>query len=154
MKKPPSLLFSLFWGTISGAGFFPKAPGTFASFLTVALLYFWQPGYFLTLLALILLFVMGIITTPIIEKKYGSDPGIIVIDEVVGQGLIFLFIATPGFWEYVLGFALFRIFDIIKPLGVDKLQKLPSGWGVMLDDVLAGVYATITLLLLTYWNVL
>jgi phosphatidylglycerophosphatase A len=85
-----------------------------------------------------------------------SDPSEVVVDEVAGQSVTFLFVSTfTGFWELlsptILGFLLFRLFDIIKPWPIKKFEKLPSGWGILADDLLAGVYAGLGLLLYTLY---
>ena len=71
------------------------------------------------------------------------------IDETVGQWLTLLPV-TPlcPWWEIVLALALFRFFDIFKPLGIRKTEKLPGGWGMMADDILAGIYGAITILII------
>ena len=83
-----------------------------------------------------------------IEKNDGTDPGHIVIDEIAGQWLTFLFIGHLSVVIVLAGFILFRLFDILKPLGINKIQELKGGWGVMLDDVLAAIYANTILHLL------
>jgi len=73
-----------------------------------------------------------------------ADPGVVVIDEVVGMLLTLAFV--PVGWAGVLaGFVLFRLFDIIKPYPCARAERLPGGWGIMADDVLAGVYANVVL---------
>jgi len=139
-----------FSGTIAGAGYFPVAPGTLASALAIALLYFLQPGTIALAGLILLFFFSGIFSSNFIEKTDGKDPGHIVIDEVAGQWLTFLFVFHQDFFILISGFLLFRIFDIFKPFGINDLQNLKSGWGVMLDDILAGIYANIILQLLIY----
>ena len=78
------------------------------------------------------------------ESEWGKDPKQTVIDEMIGLSIAVL--GLPLSWPYLLGaFILFRFFDIAKPLGIRQLEEAPKGWGVMLDDVLAGVYANICL---------
>ena len=83
-----------------------------------------------------------------------EDPGWIVIDEVCGIFMTFAFI-SPVWIKYLpfiilpLGFGLFRFFDILKPLGIHRFEKFPKGWGVMADDLLGGIYAGLTLMILT-----
>ena len=134
-----SMIFSTFFGT----GFFPIAPGTAASFLTVLLfklgLYklFWP---FQALIIVALFISGGAASTRYARLLNRKDPGRIVIDETCGQ-LIALFLVTPGWKELLLAFFLFRIFDIIKPYPIKKLEGLPLGWGIMADDVGAGLAA-------------
>jgi len=133
--------------TFFGLGFAPIAPGTVASF-GVILLYrfclsslswpaFW--GIFL------FLFTSGVITSSLYSRELGQeDPRRIVIDEAAGQWLV-LFQLSPDWWLLIAAFLLFRLFDILKPFPIKKLEIFPSGWGIMLDDILAGLYAGIVL---------
>jgi phosphatidylglycerophosphatase A len=104
-------------------------------------------GYFLH--AIIFFFIVGTWAAYRVETFWGHDSQRIVVDEVIGQMIAFFFLATPGFsWTAVLiGFALFRAFDITKPFPIGHLERLPGGLGVIADDVGAGFYA---LLLLTW----
>jgi phosphatidylglycerophosphatase A len=146
--------------TAGGVGCAPVAPGTFGSALAV-LLYFplaalGPLGYGLAALALL---AAGIPAAGAAERIYGrSDDGRIAIDEVVGQLLTLsplLFAPplarTPLFALLVTGFFAFRLFDIWKPGPVRLLERrLTGGWGVMLDDVAAGAFAALVLLLLRF----
>ena len=92
---------------------------------------------------------MGVWSAGKAEKAFGRvDPGEVVIDEIVGQ--IITFLATPKVsWIWLLaGFFLFRAFDIVKPFPARRAERLPGGWGIMLDDVIAGLYALIVLVVL------
>ena len=131
--------------TVFGAGYFPFAPGTVTSILTVLLIYFLQADFIiLTILTAATLF-SGIILSAEIEKYDGTDPRHVVIDEVCGQVLTFIGIAQTSWLIFLAGLVLFRFFDILKPLGINKLQTLRAGWGIMLDDVLAGIYSNLVL---------
>jgi len=88
--------------------------------------------------------------SPACEKEWGKDPGKLVMDEWAGQALTFVSISFTGIPDTDLmilgiGFILFRLFDILKPLGINKLQKYEGGMGILLDDLLAGLYALICL---------
>ncbi len=129
-----------------GAGQLPVAPGTWGAALALglaALVAWLQPIFFQPVLALgiALGFVAGVGLVPRAEALWGSrDPSPVVLDEMVGMWVALW--ATPVEWEAWLAvFFLFRVFDVSKPLGIRRLECLPGGWGVMLDDVLAGVYA-------------
>lgn len=133
--------------TFFGLGFVPPAPGTLAS-LTAALLY----KFFLHSLSwpvyaalILVLFVVGVRAASVYARALGQkDPGTIVIDEVCGQ--LITYILVPGLWVNVaVGFFFFRVFDVIKPYPIRKLENLPRGWGIMADDVLAGVYSAVLL---------
>jgi len=92
----------------------------------------------------VLVTALGIWVGNIVEKDWGKDSYRVVIDEVAGMFISVLFV--PPDWKWMLiGFVLFRFFDIAKPLYIRRLEALKGGWGVMLDDVLAGIYANILL---------
>ena len=101
----------------------------------------------LQVLATLLVLAAGTISAGAVEKDWGHDSNRIVIDEVAGMMITLLFV--PVKLQYaVTGFVLFRFFDIAKPLGVKTAERLPGGWGVMADDVLAGIYALLLLRLI------
>lgn len=135
-----------------GLGFLPKAPGTFGTLWGIVL-FFGLHDYPLhwVLPGMVLLFLAAVFLAQAAEKTLQShDSSIIVIDEVVGYGVTVL-----GFhfsWPLaVAAFAVFRFFDILKPYPIRWIdQRVPGGWGVVLDDVLAGVYANIFLRLGIY----
>ena len=141
--------------TAVGAGFAPKAPGTAGSLVGV-LLYLIIEGlsagaYYPH--AIILLLVVGIWASSRVEHLYGHDSQHIVIDEVVGQMITF----APAAGRFhlsalyiAIGFGLFRLFDILKPFPVRRLERLRGGLGVVADDVGAGLYAMLVLALIRY----
>ena len=133
-------------GSVFGIGFLPFAPGTFASLLA-ALVFFFIPAsqnLWILLPSIVLSIVLGVWSGGEMEKDYGQDPSSAVIDEVAGQWIALA--ALPGRPLVVLtAFILFRVFDILKPGPVDRAQRLPGGWGIMADDVLAGVLANLSL---------
>ena len=89
----------------------------------------------------------GVIAAEIVSTKIGvKDPQFIVIDETSGQMLTYSLAFTPLNWKYLLlGFILFRLFDIWKPFPARQAESLPGGWGIMADDWIAGLYAAIGL---------
>ena len=140
-----------------GIGYFPIAPGTWASLFVLPLI--WIISSLFSWYALIPFFILvsllSLWSTDAAEQKWGKDPSMMVIDEWAGQILTFCFVPlTLNFqadWIILLaGFILFRFFDILKPLGIDKLQKFEGGWGVLLDDLLAGLYALVILNILIF----
>jgi len=136
---------SIILSTFFGAGFFPVAPGTVASFLTVLLfkLVVYKLAWPFQVLLIVVLFIVGGAASNRYARLLNrKDPGRIVIDETCGQ-LIALFLVTPGWKELLLAFFLFRIFDIIKPYPIKKLEALPHGWGIMADDAGAGLAAAL-----------
>lgn len=146
-----------FLATLSGTGLLPGAPGTWASFLALIPAYFLLSGkYFLSFLFLIYcFFVLGVWSATRYDQIMKTkDNGQIVIDEAVGQWIALaplFFYAKTNLWYYAAGFVLFRFFDIVKPLGIKQVQEIPAGWGVMLDDVLAGIYSAAILWGIFIW---
>jgi len=132
-------------GSTFGCGYFPVAPGTVGSFFAIVVLWLLPPASALVLIvACALFFVIGVWASTICEQDWGHDAGRIVWDEVVGMMLSI--VALPKHWViYVAAFFIFRLFDIIKPFPANVSQRLPQGWGVMVDDVIAGLYTNLVL---------
>ena len=158
--------------TFFGSGMSPKAPGTMGSLAAAIVAYpmaiFFQShlgqdevlyiggtnfGIFISLTFLAAALFVFFAAIPFVKKAMKDtateDPGWIVIDEVCGvfMALAFLpcFIIVQAPWILAIAFGLFRFFDILKPLGIHKMEKLPGAWGVMADDLLGGIYAGILL---------
>jgi phosphatidylglycerophosphatase A len=94
-------------------------------------------------------FALGVWAGDIAEMFFArTDPGPVVIDEVMGQFITFLWFPHPSWKLLIAGFVLFRIFDILKPYPARRAERAGGGWGIMLDDVVAGVYALGGLILL------
>lgn len=130
------------------SGYIPGAPGTYGSLLA-AILVFYLPG--LTSATLIIgLFFLGVLSSQLEEKRTGlKDEGKIVIDEIIGVFITFIgFSLSPVI--IIIGFILFRLFDIFKPFLIDRVQNLPGGWGVMVDDLVAGIASNLVLRLILY----
>ena len=128
-----------FVATFFYLGKLPFAPGSWGSFGALLLWLLFPVTFSFHLSALIILFVLGVYSSNKIAKDLGDDdPSEVVIDEVVGMG-ISLFMLPHSLELYILAFFLFRIFDIFKPLYISRIQDLPGGWGIMLDDVMAGL---------------
>jgi phosphatidylglycerophosphatase A len=153
------------FGTFFGIGFMPWMPGTFAS-IAVAILWFIMPEYYfynptegeifydryLVFLAILILFSWVCVhISTVCERKYGKDASCIVIDEVAGYLFACVFLPKT-MMVAIYALVLFRIFDIAKPLYINRLQNLPNGWGIMLDDVGAGITANIILQILYIWK--
>jgi phosphatidylglycerophosphatase A len=131
------------FATFFGIGFFPKAPGTASSLaaLFVYILVLHKLSWPWYLLFLMLLFFLGSRASGIYAAELGQiDPPRVVIDEAFGQFLALLLIPT-GWLGLAMAFLFFRLFDIIKPYPIRRLEKLPGGWGIMADDAGAGVAA-------------
>ncbi len=138
--------------TLFGLGRLPIASGTWGS-LAAAAGYWFVPGKPVWIPAGLILGItlLGIWSSGRAEQSLGTtDPGEIIIDEVAGMWLA-LFLLPKIFLLYLLAFVLFRIFDITKPVPLQRLQKLPAGWGIMLDDIGAGFYALIILQAVIYF---
>ena len=144
MKRFYKLMLSGF-----GTGWLPVASGTWgaaAAALIVWPLTWLTPGVLtLELTVLIVGFTwIGVLGSDALAAEWGEDPSQTVIDEMVGMWIAVL--GLPMTWQYWLAaFLLFRFFDILKPLGVRRMEKIGGGWGVMLDDVMAGVCANLVL---------
>ncbi len=145
-------------------GLVPFAPGTVAAFTGLLLwyvLYLFMSPLWVTVVTLALIVVVTIVgawTSNVMERYWGSDPRAVVIDEYVGCWIPLLVAPSAtdaGDYTWLmalLGFGLFRLIDIFKPLGCRAVeQKFPGGWGVMLDDVLAGFYALIIVLIVKFF---
>ena len=137
--------------TCLGIGYTPKGGGTIAAAVCCIAWYFaWAGGneHFsigITQLGVtVALFFIGVYSAEKVEAAWGEDSYRVVIDEVAGMALTLCFVPVKG--PYIaLGLLFFRFFDIVKPLGIRKMERLKGGWGVMLDDMLAGVYANLLL---------
>ena len=144
---------NFFWIFISSGalvGFLPLCPGTFGGL--EGLIFFWfikNLSMVYQILLIIIVTILGIIssdfTSKILKEK---DPEIVVIDEIVGMWISVLWKTT--ILEFILAFILFRIIDINKPFPLKKLEKLHGGFGIMADDILAGVFTNILVIILIY----
>ncbi len=128
--------------TALGSGYFPKAPGTAGSLFALLMVFIFNIPQQLLLLLIIAFTALGIWSGGFVEEEKGDDPSIVVIDEVVGQWIAILFIPFTLI-PVIISFILFRIFDIFKPFPIDQSQTLKGGWGIMIDDIIAGIYANI-----------
>ncbi|MBU0485772.1 MAG: phosphatidylglycerophosphatase A [Proteobacteria bacterium] len=135
-----------------GLGYAPKAPGTFGTLLALPLHFLLiklsLPYYSAALTAI---FLLAVFTAGSAEKILDySDPGAVVIDEIIGM-LITLIGAPTNLLVWIIGFALFRFFDILKPFPINFIdQRLHGGLGIVLDDIMAGIYSLICLQLICY----
>lgn len=129
--------------------------GTIAAIVFAAiwyLLFRWVRADNIALLGTSMLTAAGIWSANEVEPYWGKDSSRVVIDEAAGICISLLFVpVTPV--HVLVALLLFRFFDIVKPLFIRRMEKLPGGWGVMLDDVLAGIYSNIVLQLMIYYNI-
>jgi phosphatidylglycerophosphatase A len=131
--------------TVFGVGYAPVAPGTFGS--AAGLLVWWllpaSPA--VQAAAIVILFAVGSWSGTVAERYYQrTDPGYIVLDEVIGM-LATLLLNPVGWWGAFAGFLLFRVMDVVKPYPARNLERLHGGLGVMADDLMAGLYANLAL---------
>lgn len=139
----------VFCGVGFGSGLLPKAPGTFGSAFALLFIPLWLAlGFVNSLLVIILISILGIYICGHTAKVLNvHDDGRIVWDEFAGQSITFLpliFIEQMNGWWILVGFALFRLFDIWKPWPIRVAdQKISGGFGIMLDDIIAGIWAAL-----------
>lgn len=136
-----------------GSGYVPLAPGTAGSLLALIIWWLMPPFLWLRSFSLVLSLILGIWSATKAEKTWGHDNGKIVIDEIAGMWISLLFLPKT-IPIYLMSFLLFRAMDIIKPLGARNIQNLKGGWGVVADDVLAGIYANILgqIVVMIFWR--
>lgn len=136
------------------SGYFPVAPGTFGSLIALLVWLFLPAGFLVKGLLLFGIIVLGYgATQGFIAELNVQDPGFIVIDEVAGLWLtlflINVFNGSAVAWS-VTGFVLFRLFDILKPYPISRVEKYEGALGIMLDDLVAGIFAALITLLIFY----
>ena len=147
---------ALLLATCGGIGYAPWAPGTAGSLVALG------AGYAMTALigvsplwlvvAAALLFVPAARAAKVAEAHFSrTDPQVVVIDEVVGQWLALAAAAPDKPLHWALGFALFRVFDVLKPYPIRRFEHYRGGWGVVADDAAAGLYAMMILAGLRWW---
>ena len=135
--------------TAGGAGYWPWGPGTAGSLVGLGLAWVmtrqfdWATG--LPLLLVTLVATWPGVWASTVAADGSKDPQFIVVDEVLGQWLTLAGAATLNWRAFLIGFVLFRIFDIVKPWPVRRFEALPQGWGIVADDLMAGVYGAIVL---------
>ena len=143
-------------GTSFGFGYLPVAPGTFGALFGVIVYYLLHFAFPLHLNSILIVLIVvftaiGTWACQIVLKEWGHDPSKIVIDESIGVWITLLFIPY-NHWYIWLAFGLFRLFDIWKPMGIRTIdKKMKSAFSVMLDDIVAGVYAAFVLQLVIYY---
>ena len=139
-----------------GIGYVRKGAGTLAAIAACIVWYLAFNGNYNPILAVVItiaITVLGIWSSDQVTGIWGKDPSRVVIDEWAGMFIPLLFL--PSSLAYIIaGLVLFRFFDIAKPLFIRKAEKLPGGWGIMLDDVVAGIYSNIILQLIFWFKLL
>ncbi len=141
--------------SVAGIGYI-KGGGTLAA-IAYCIIWFLLPAGFSNgywqVITTIIIAIVGIWSSNCVDSVWGKDSSKVVIDEVAGMAIALLFV--PHNIIFLLsGLIFFRFFDIVKPLGIRKMEKFSKGWGVMGDDILAGVYSLIVLhLIISFWPV-
>lgn len=138
--------------TVAFCGYAPVAPGTFGSAagLVVYLIVWWTRSPAIEVALIAATFVLGVWSATLAERHFGgTDPGPVVIDEVLGMLVTLAFIPV-GLSGALAGFVLFRILDVIKPFPADRFERLHGGLGIMADDAMAGIYANLCLRLVMW----
>jgi phosphatidylglycerophosphatase A len=131
-------------------GYLPPAPGTLGSLLGLLLLWPLKPGTVQVLVTLFLIGVGIVVADQAARVIGGQDPPAIVIDEIAGIAVATLLL-PPQVRERVVAFVIFRVFDVIKPFPARQAERLPGGFGIVGDDLIAGLYAN---LLVRLWLLL
>jgi phosphatidylglycerophosphatase A len=137
--------FSKVTATFFGVGYVPLAPGTITSAIIVLLYKFflYKLSWPVYLLLFFLLFVLGTFVADVYSRMVKKDdPRTVVIDEAAGQ-FIAMFLLGPQWTLCAASFLLFRLFDILKPFPIKKVESFPGGLGIMLDDIVAAIFAGI-----------
>jgi phosphatidylglycerophosphatase A len=143
-----------FFEKMLGSGFFtgylPMIPGTWGS-LAALLIYlipgFENPSFMFLMISLFI--VIGIPIGDRFESVYGKDPKECTIDEVVGMWITLLFLPRKIWW-IIAAFVIWRLMDIVKPFPARQFEKIKGGWGIMLDDITAGLYSFISIQMVIY----
>lgn len=148
-RSPGAFLLATWFGS----GYSPKAPGTAGSLaaliIAIAIYYAAGAGRGTLLVLAAVLMAPGIWSAGVVARELNIiDPHIVVIDEVIGQWVTLAGTATFNWESWLAAFILFRLFDIWKPPPVRQLERLPGGWGIVADDVMAGVYGALAIFVL------
>ena len=151
------ITFSKYFVSLAGIGFIPFAPGTFGSIIAILIWYLVislsSIIYFYILFFLILLTSFKLVEI-YLENVKKNDPSEVILDEFIGQSLPLLFIFQFNIFEILLAFATFRFFDIYKIYPVNKAEKIKGSFGVIMDDIVAGVYSIIIIFIFKLLNLL
>ena len=150
---------ALVLATWFGCGYWPKGPGTAGSLGAIAVTLLlsrgggWTPRE--SAIAVAILFLPAVWASHRVARHLGGkDPQIVVIDEVAGQWMAFTGLQIWSWKSVLAAFVLFRLFDIWKPPPVRDAESLPGGWGIVADDIVAGLYASLVLWALGWFNFL
>jgi phosphatidylglycerophosphatase A len=144
-------LFHKIISTGFGSGYFPKAPGTAGAVL--AWIVWWILSLFfphsllpLTAILIVVFTILGVWSSGVVEAIWEKDPSRVVVDEMVGVWIPLLAVGDGNIYYALFALIAFRLFDIFKPLGIRKMETFKGGWGIMLDDIIAGIYSLAVLI--------
>ena len=146
----PINLFEKIIGSGLFTGYIPVASGTFGSLIAIVI--YWIPGFeqiHIILPSIVILFIYGVYVSSKFEKVYGKDPSQCTVDELVGTWISLIAIPKSILLTRT-SFFIWRALDIIKPFPARSSEKLPGGWGIMIDDVISGFYSVILVHLIVY----
>ena len=142
--------FTKYFATLFGIGFIPLAPGTFGSLFAILIWYVFIDLFSIFYFIILFLFVLSVsfyFTDIYLDNYKKKDPSEVVVDEFLGQSIPLLFIVNFNIYEILIAFVTFRFFDIYKIYPINKMEDLKGSYGVILDDIVAGIYSLIILML-------
>ena len=142
--------FTKYFATLFGIGFIPLAPGTFGSLLAILIWYVFVDLFSIFYFIVLFLFVLSVsfyLTDIYLDNYKKKDPSEVIVDEFLGQSIPLLFIVNFNLYEVLIAFVTFRFFDIYKIYPINKMEDLEGSYGVILDDIVAGIYSLIILML-------
>ena len=142
--------FTKYFATLFGIGFIPLAPGTFGSLFSILIWYVFIDLFSIFYFIALFLFVLSVsfyLTDIYLDNYKKKDPSEVIVDEFLGQSIPLLFIVNFNIYEVLIAFVTFRFFDIYKIYPINKMEDLKGSYGVILDDIVAGIYSLIILML-------
>ncbi len=142
--------FTKYFTTLFGIGFIPIAPGTFGSLFAIFIWYVFINLFSIFYFIILFLFVLSVsfyFTNIYLDNYKKKDPSEVIVDEFLGQSIPLLFIVNLNIYEVLIVFVTFRFFDIYKIYPINKIEDLKGSYGVILDDIVAGIYSLIILML-------
>ena len=142
--------FTKYFTTLFGIGFIPIAPGTFGSLFAIFIWYVFINLFSIFYFIILFLFVLSVsfyFTNIYLNNYKEKDPSEVIVDEFLGQSIPLIFIVNLNIYEVLIVFVTFRFFDIYKIYPINKIEDLKGSYGVILDDIVAGIYSLIILML-------
>ena len=142
--------FTKYFATLFGIGFIALAPGTIGSLFAILIWYVFIDFFSIFYFIVLFLFVLSVsfyFTDIYLDNYKKKDPSEVIVDEFLGQSIPLLFIVNFNIYEVLIAFVTFRFFDIYKIYPINKMEDLKGSYGVILDDIVAGIYSLIILML-------